>query len=410
MSRDRQAPAWPGDCLSLTEARRIALAAQGFDRPRPPRVTAAHVADVIHRLAVLQLDFVNVVCPSHFIVAFSRLGPCPADVFHDAAYRSGEFTEQWAHEASLVPVNTWPMLRYRMETHRSRPWGFDEIMRKHRRYFDTVMSEVAARGPLGASDLPDPTHTKRRMPGTWYGTVPRAVLEACFGRGRLAVTERRANFSRVFDLAERVVPPDAFARRHALEEQQRELLRLSGRAHGVGTAADLADYFRIPVGDARPRLAELVDSGDLSLVQVEGWREPAYLSRDAAAAGPLDARALLSPFDPVVWYRPRTARLFGFDYRFEIFIPEAKRRWGSYVLPFLMGDALVARVDLKSDRQTRELLVPGALLESQADVANVAPALATELKVMATWLGLRRVRVGRRGNLARALSRSLQAR
>jgi hypothetical protein len=307
-------------------------------------------------------------------------------------------------------MDTWPLLRYRMETHRARPWGFDEIMREHHAYVETVMGEIAARGALGPADMPDPTHTDRRLPESWYGNVPRAVLEACFGRGRLAVTSRRADFSRVFDLAERVIPPGPFTRRYGLDESLRELIRQAAVAHGVGTAADLADYFRIPVRDAKPRLAELVEAGVLTEVRVDGWRDPAYLATGTGVPPVIEARALLSPFDPVVWFRPRTRRLFGFDYRFEIFIPGPQRRWGSYVLPFLLGDQLVARVDVKADRKARALLVPGAYSEPGTDPAAVARGLADELALMAGWLGLSRVTIGRRGNLARTLAAEVRGR
>jgi len=247
------------------------------------------------------------------------------------------------------------------------------------------------------------------LPGSWYGSVPRAVLEACFGRGQLAVTARRENFSRVFDLAERVIPADHHGRHLDTHESQRTLLLIAARACGVGTAADLADYFRMKVGEARPRIAELVEAGEVRAVRVEGWREAAYLHPDAAAPRPIDARALLSPFDPLIWFRPRTARLFGFDYRFEIFVPAAKRKWGSYVLPFLYGDRLAARVDLKADRSASCLRVPGAYLEPWADPGPVAAALAAELKTLSRWLRLDAVRAGRRGNFAAPLAKALRA-
>jgi uncharacterized protein YcaQ len=392
--------------LSATDARRLALAAQGFDKARPARVTARALGATLRRLALLQLDFVNVVCPSHFIVPFSRLGPYERRLLHRTIYRSGAFTEQWAHEASVIPMETWPLLRERMEVHRARPWGFDEIMRRHHTYVDTAMATIAAQGPMSPADLPDPTHTGRRIPGSWYGSVPRAVLEACFGRGRLAVVDRRDDFSRVFDLADRVIPAPHFTRRIDPAAARRELLRQAAQAHGVGTAADLADYFRMPVTTAKRPLAELVESGTLDLVQVEGWREPAYMPRGARVPGAIHADALLSPFDPVIWFRPRTRRLFDFDYRFEIFIPAAKRKWGSYVLPFLQGDRLVARVDVKARRDTGVLTVPGAFLEANANPDAVAPALSAELTRLATWLGLDRVVVGRRGNLAAGLRRA----
>jgi uncharacterized protein YcaQ len=234
------------------------------------------------------------------------------------------------------------------------------------------------------------------------------VLEAHFGFGALAIATRRANFTREYDLAERVVPAAARAREVSREQAQRELLRRAARAHGVGTAADLADYFRMPVGEARPLLAELVEAGDLLPVRVEGWREPAYRHREARSPRRIAAAALLSPFDPVVWFRPRAARLFAFDHRFEIFVPQAQRRWGVYVLPFLLGERLVARVDLKADRPGRRLRVLAAHLEPGDDADEVAAPLAAELRTLAGWLDLDRVTAGRRGALARPLAAALR--
>lgn len=392
--------------IAAHEARHLALAAQGFGNGRPSRVEAHHLADTIRALGLLQIDFVNVVCPSHYLVPFSRLGPYPRRLLDEVVYGGREFTEQWAHEASIIPMDAWPLLRYRMETHRARPWGVDEILRKHHVYIDTVIDAIRARGPLGASELPDPTHTGRRIPGAWYGSVPRAVLEACFGQGQLAVTARRPDFSRVFDLAERVIPSEHYQRRVTQEDAERELLRRAARALGIATAADLADYFRMKMAAANPRIAELVEAGELDILSVDGWREPAYTPRGIGAATAVHAHALLSPFDPVLWFRKRTARLFGFDYRFEIFFPAAKRRWGSYVLPFLLGDRLVARVDLKADRPRRRLAVLGAYLEPHASPDAVAAPLMKELRLLSEWLGLGGVSVGRRGNLAATLRRA----
>jgi hypothetical protein len=397
--------------LSIAEARRMVLAAQGFGAPRPPKPGARHLAALIRRLGLLQLDFVNVLVPSHYLVPFSRLGPYDRTALDRVVYGGREFTEQWAHEASIIPVETWPLLRHRRDTHIARPWGFDDIMAEHQEYVETALGEITRRGPLGPSNLPDPSHTSRRLPESWYGSVPRAVLEACFGRGQLAVTARRDNFSRVFDLAERVIPHQHYHRQVDRHESQRELLRIAARACGVATAADLADYFRMKVGEARPRIQELLSAGDLQQVHVEGWREPAFVPRGVeppgAGARGARARALLSPFDPLIWFRPRTRRLFHFDYRFEIFVPAAKRKWGSYVLPFLMGDRLAARVDVKAERPHGRLAVPGAYLESWADADAVAPALAAELATLAGWLRLDEVRVGRRGRLAATLRAAL---
>ena len=393
--------------LALSEARRIALAAQGFDRPRPGRVTIRDLARTIRRIALVQLDYVNVLVPSHYQVPFSRLGPYPRELLDKLVYGSGEFTEHWAHEASIVPTETWPLLRYRRDEHRVRPWGFEKFLRRNPAYAAKILEEVRSRGPLRADELPRFSGASRELQHSWHKSVSRAVLEAHFGRGALAIAAREADFARRYDLAERVVPAEHHSRPVEREEGQRQLLLQAARAHGVGTAADLADYFRMPVGVARPRLAELLASGALREARVESWREAAYLHPEAQPAR-IPARALLSPFDPVVWFRPRTQRLFGFDYRFEIFVPAEKRRWGAYVLPFLFGDRLAARVDLKSDRAGRRLVAAGAWAEPDADRAAVAPALAAELREWAAWLGLERVAVGRRGDFARALASALR--
>ncbi len=417
-ARKRQLPAIRDD-LSLSEARRIALAAQGFDRPRPRGpVDVHHLRCVIRQLGLLQIDYVNVLVPAHYQVPFSRLGPYATSPLDDLVYRRHEFTEQWAHERSIVPVETWPLLRHRRERHRVRPWGFEKFLEKNPTYVNWVLKEVRARGPLRADDLPDPrgmsqlagawnvSRDPRRMTDRWgWGlAVKTQVLEAHFGFGRLAVAARLPNFARAYDLAERVLPPEHHLRQVGREEAQRELLRLAARSHGVGTADDLADYYRMPIREARQRIAELLEAGELREVQVEGWREPAYLDPSARLPGRIDASALLSPFDPVVWYRPRVARLFHFDYRIEIWVPQPKRRWGYYVLPFLLGDRLVARVDLKADRTGRRLLVLAAYIEPDAAPGTVADALAAELRAMAAWLSLDSVSVGRRGGFARPLA------
>src|SRR3954451_5827618 len=267
--------------ITLDESRRIALAAQGFGRPRPVRPTARHIAATIRALGLVQIDCVNVLVPAHYQVLFSRLGPYDRAAFDRVVYRSGEFTEQWAHEASIIPVETWPLLRQRMNMTRFARWPFCLVSARHPEYAAWVLEQVRERGPLGADELPHPEGVERRIPGSWVGTVPRAVLESHFIRGRLATVARRSDFSRVFDLAERRIPAEHFGRRVEREEAERELLRKATRAHGVATAKDLADYFRMKVGAARPRIAELVESGEVAEVAVEGWRETAYLHKDA---------------------------------------------------------------------------------------------------------------------------------
>jgi len=397
--------------LSLADARRIALAAQGFDRPRPSRRPGLRdVRASIHRLGLLQIDCVNVLAPAHYQVLFSRLGPYDRHLLDELVYRRREFTEQWAHEASIIPVSTWPLLRHRMAAHRVRPWGFEKVMERHPEYVAKVLEEVRTRGPLGAETLTHPEAVARRLAGylkaaeSWFGTTARAVLEAHFGRGLLAVTDRRENFARVYDLAERVIPAEHLHREIEPGDARRELIRIAARAQGVATTADLASYFRMPVREARQPVTELAAAGELIEARVEGWREPAWLHPKARPMKRDDTAALLSPFDPVVWFRPRLARLFDFDYRFEIFVPAEKRRWGCYVLPFLMGNRLVARVDLKSDRPGRRLMVLSARKEKDVNIGATADALTNELRTLASWLGLDTIAVQRRGDLSKPLA------
>jgi uncharacterized protein YcaQ len=278
------------------------------------------------------------------------------------------------------------------------------FMEKHATYATWVLDEVRARGALVAEEVLEPDGTKGRR-GDWWGwTTAKATLEGHFASGALAVAERRkVGFARAYDLAERVIPAEHHSCQLEREDAQRELLRRAARSHGVGTAADLADYYRMGTRDARARIAELVEASELREVRVESWREPAYLHPEAKTPRRIGASTLLSPFDPLVWYRPRTERLFRFEYRIEIYTPKEKRRWGYYVLPFLLGERIVARVDLKADRKAKRLLVLAAHREADTDVNQVAPALAAELRAMAEWLGLEGVSVARKGGLAKAL-------
>jgi hypothetical protein len=374
--------------LSLSEARRVALAAQGFTQARPKRATVRHLRDTIRRLGLLQIDCVAVVCPAHYMVPFSRLGPYNRSTLDELVYRSGEFAEHWAHEISIVPAETWPLLRYRRETDRVRPWGFQKVLEERDEYAAWVLEEVRQRGPLAADDLPAPDDAGGRIPGAWIGTVQRGVLEAHFLRGALAAAGRRSDFSRLYDLAERLIPAEHHGRHVDHDEGRRALLLQAARSHGVGTAKDLADYFRMPVRDAVPRLRELAESGQLQETRVEEWREVAYLDPQAALPRTIDAAALLSPFDPLVWCRPRVQRLFGFEYRLEVFVPPQKRKYGFYVLPFLLGEKLVARVNLKTDRANGRLCVLGVWFEGRKSAA-VAAALSTELRLLGDWLKLK---------------------
>jgi uncharacterized protein YcaQ len=358
----------------------------------------------------LQLDFVNVLAPAHYQVLFSRLGPYKTTLLDDLVFRRREFTEQWAHEASIIPIESWPLLLYRMETHRVRPYPFAKTLCQLDDYVTAVLKQIRANGPITAAELPHPDGVESRIPGAWFGSVPRAVLEACFGRGVLAIASRLPSMARTYDLAERVVPAEHFNRMVSREEAERELLLQAARACGIATAADLADYFRMKRKEALPRLNELVSAGKLEAVRVEGWREIALMHPGATIPNHIDANSLLSPFDPLIWFRPRASRLFGFDHRFEIFVPQEKRRWGAYVLPFLYGDRIAARVDLKADRSTRSLRVVAAYREDHAKSLEVAQALAAELNTLAGWLKLETIVPENRGNLARALRAALRKR
>lgn len=397
-----------GADLSVEEARRLALAAQGFDRPRPKRPDVRHLREVIRRLGLLQIDYVNVLVPAHYQVPFSRLGAYDRAALDDLVYRRREFVEQWAHEASIVPVERWSSVRHLADGTDRRVRALERYATRSAGYVDLVRHQVRARGALAAGELHGPDDAGER--DSWGWTEAKVALELLFVRGELAIAERRSDMARVFDLAERVIPATHRDRAVGREEAQRELLHSAGRAHGVGTAADLADYYRMPARVVRPRLMELVESGTLREVRVEGWRDPAYLDPAATMPRRIGAATLLSPFDPLIWFRPRVARLFAFDYRFEIFFPRAKRKWGYYVLPFLLGERLVARVDLKAERTKRKLLVQAAYIEPHADPRVVAAALVDELSTLAGWLELDSVAVARRGDFARTLKAEVSSR
>jgi len=383
--------------LSNSAARRVALAAQGFTDPRPQgRVDARHLRRVVARVGVLQIDSVNVVARSHELPAFSRLGPYPRALLTDLTERRRELFECWAHMASVAPVSLHPLLRWRMAAAANHAWkGLVALARDRPNYVEAVFAEVAERGPIAASELTDAGRSR----GPWWGWAHgKQALEWLFWCGRLAVAGRGSNFERRYDLPERVLPAPVLAAPTPSEDDaQRELLRLAARSHGIGTAKDLADYFRINVNVARPRLAELVEEGDLVPVQVEGWRQGAFVHREAALARQVDARALLSPFDSLVWERSRTERIFGMQFRLEVYKPAPARVHGYYVLPFLLGDELVGRVDLKADRPHRTLRAHVLHVEPRfADRAREIEAAArAELQTMAAWLGLDHVTIGR---------------
>ncbi|MBS1873186.1 MAG: YcaQ family DNA glycosylase [Acidobacteria bacterium] len=374
--------------IAQAEARRIALAALGFGRGRPARPDARHIRDAIRRLSLVQIDSVNVLVQAHYLVLFSRLGAYDRGRFNRLVYAEREFIEQWAHEASIVPAELWPLLEYRRAEFRIRPFMQAGILDERPEYADWVIEQIRERGALAAADLAEPEGVARRIPGSWYGSIPRIVLEALFARGVLCIADRLTNFARSYDLAERVVGTAHRDLRLSREEAQRELIRIAARAYGIATAADLGDYFRMLPRDAKPRIAELAEAGELELVEVEGWRDAAYLHPAAARPRKVEGASLLSPFDPVVWFRRRAERLFDFEYRIEIYTPAERRTHGYYVLPFLLDDRIVARVDLKADRKQKRLRVLSAHYEPGVKRTVVRGPLRDELKRLAGWLEL----------------------
>jgi uncharacterized protein YcaQ len=399
--------------LSAPAARRIALAAQGFADPRPTgRVDARHIRRVLARIAILQIDSVNVFCRAHYLPVFARLGPYSRDLLdtltaHTAGPVRRELFEYWAHEASLVPVELQPLLRWRMARVESDPWpAIRRIAKDQPNLLTDVLELIEQNGPIRASETGIPRPAPR--PGhMWNWHDGKIALEYLFFAGRVTAA-RRINFERLYDLTENVLPAEVLATpTPSVEDASRELIRIAARAHGVGTEPDLRDYFRMSHQRSKVAVAELVESGELLAVEVDGWGAPAYVWHEARRPRQVAARALLSPFDSLVWFRERTERIFGLRYRIEIYTPAPKRIYGYYVLPFLLGDELVGRVDLKSDRQAGVLRVQAAYLEDGYDPHYVASELAEELAITAQWLGLDDVVVMPRGDLAPDLAKAV---
>jgi uncharacterized protein len=403
--------------ISLQEARRIALAAQGFTDPRPKgRVDRRHFRKVLERLATVQLDSVNVLDRSHELVFFSRLGPYDRAALSRWLWESHEVFEYWGHEASLHPIDRQPLLRWRMAQEHA--WaGVRQTVRDYPAMLASALTEIADRGPVMIGELDVHKDNPRHEEHWWGWGDGKRVVEGLFYTGKVTAV-RRNGFARAYMVPERWFPPRVLAAPTPPPDQaQRALLLLAAKAHGVGTARDLADYYRLNVPASGPLLADLVDEGELVPARVEGWRQPAFLHPDAfVPRRRLRARALLSPFDSTVWERQRTERLWGFRYRIEIYVPAPKREHGYYVLPFLLGDDLVARVDLKADRQAVVLRVRAAFGEDRTAVrrapgpTEVAAELAAELALMAGWLGLTAgVAVEPRGDLAEDLTTAVAA-
>jgi len=408
--------------LSLPEARRLAVASQGFGK-RPASPSLDHVRKLAAKIHVFQIDSVNVVARAHYVPAFARLGPYRTDVIDMLAYRKRELFEYWGHAASLLPIALYPLVRYRM-----RPDETREYMRSPRgANLAKVFDEVGTRGPITAGDLSDPG----KRVGKWWGWGEgKARLEHLYDAGLVAISGRRG-FERLYDLAERVIPRSALdAASPPREEAMKQLICLATKAYGIGTFADIVGYFktdgwqdRRPPGPwwqkasegrakpiAKRLVAELVEEGRLLPARVESWSEQAYVNPGFRVPPSVEARALVTPFDSLVWERDRIDRLFGMQYTIEIYTPVEKRVYGYYVFPFLLGDTLVARCDLKADRDRRVLMVRSAHLEPGQTAKRVALALAEELRDVQTWLQLDSIEVANKGDLASKLRSVVRAR
>ena len=371
--------------LSAAEARRIALAAQGFAEPR--RADGRAIRRLFDRVALVQIDSVNVLARAHYLPGFARLGPYDREALDKAAhYAPRRLFEYWGHEASLIDVELQPLLRWRMARAHDEAWGGMRSVAKERpELLQEVLDQVRERGPLAARDLAE---ERPKKSGPWWDwSDSKRAIEMLFWGGEVT-SARRRNFERLYDLPERVLPRAVLdAPTPAEADAQRELVAIAARSLGVAALPELRDYFRLPADAIRPRVAELVEAGELHPVEVEGWDVPAWLHRDARLPRRVQACALLGPFDNLLWERGRVERLFGFRFKLEIYVPQPKRVYGYYVLPFLLGDRLVARVDLKADRQAGRLLAHAVHLEPDAPPATT-DALREELDRLAGWLGL----------------------
>ena len=404
--------------LSAAAARRVALAAQGFGRPAPERVGTRQLNGLFERLGLLQIDSVNVFERSHYLPAFARLGAYDKSLLDRLTFRPGSpasdagYTEVWAHEAAFVRVRDWPLFRFRHRRYREKylagkeSWG----LTAGRETIEWLRSELAAKGPLAASEIEHDANARR---GPWWGwSEVKQALEIMFRSGELA-TAGRTRFERRYALPEQVLPASALEASVSDADAVRELVRKSVVALGIGTVGDVADYYRLLNAQAKDALHELVESGEVERVHVHGWNSaagrplPAFVPAGVRVPRSISATALLSPFDPVVWERDRLLRMFGMHYRIEIYTPAPRRVFGYYNLPVLVDDRVVGRVDLKSDRQARVLRVQSAWVEEGVSAGEVAERLVPVLHSAATWQGLDEVAVAGRGDMAAELGAAL---
>ena len=387
--------------FSIKEARQIAIAAQGFGEPRPKDGTVGFddFDHVMQTLNIVQIDSVNVLVRAQYMPFFSRLGPYPLGMLHEYAYENRNLFEYYVHEASLIPMNHLPMIRHRMSGWR--PWRrWEEVMVEHPNLLESIIQEVKSRGPLAVANI----ENKGERYGFWSTTTAKLVLETLLHQGVFAVSDR-ARSARRYDIFERAVPDHISSKPSPSPvEAHRMMMKLAIGSLGIATVADCADYYRIKRTDAAKAFEHLAMNGEVERVAVDTVDTELFaIPGIEPPVKPIDASAIVSPFDPLVWYRSRLEWLFDFEYRIEIYVPVKKRKYGYYVMPFLFGDELAARVDLKADRAKSVLRVPSAFLEEGCDEENVAEKLASELRLMADWLELDRIVIGRRGEFTKAL-------
>jgi len=358
----------------------------------------------MRQVGLIQLDSVNVCVRTHYMPFYSRLGAYDMGQLDAWLNESGENFEYWAHAAAVLPVDRYPLWRWKMET--SQPWQrAQELLDAHPGLINSVLQQVADHGPLTVRDLDAPEHTNE----AWWGYGPgKVALEVLFAHGHVSAL-RTGTFTRLYDLPVRTIPPEFLDDEAALDKEDayKQLLIEATRHQGVGTVADIADYFRLHVSTSAPILESLAQAGTIEKIAVDGWAEPAYLDPDTVRPRNIKGSALLSPFDPIMWNRDRAERMFGFEYRIEIYVPAAQRTYGYYVLPFMLDGEIVARVDLKADRKAGRLLVRSAFIEEDKDAKTVTTALAAELHRFANWLGMDNIVIERRGNLASLLADSV---
>lgn len=401
------------ETLSASAARRVALAAQGFGRDRPTTVTTRALRSTFTRMGITQIDSVNVFSRSHYMPYFSRLGSYDTSALDRLFFgRRGPYTEYWAHVATLIPIEDWGLWRFRMDANRAKYLG-DDWAYENDGTIQWVRAELAARGPLRPAEIEDDAHRAARGPW-WDWSAVKVALERMFLAGDVAIAGRRG-FERRYALAEHVIPSDALDAAVPYPDAIRELVRRAMRSYGVATAADIADYYRVrDRGAIMTAIRELEDAGEIRPLRVEGWQvagrpAPAWIHADQRVPRRVDAAALLTPFDPVVWFRDRAARLFDFDYRIEIYTPEPKRVFGYYSLPVLAGDTIIGRIDLKADRAASRLLVQSAWWEHESH-REQADRIAAEIRLSAQWQGLESISVGTWGDAADDIAGALGSR